>query len=229
MGVFAMEDEMMRRAVASENKRQLFSGALGFLILVLLLSPLGYGLAMMREMEGRERIIGAIVASIGMVVTGYAVIRIVQWLTGGTVNAIVHPGGATRAGKTYSQALSLAAAGRLDEAAAAFEALRAESGDDVITLRAEAEMHAGPGGDPRRASELFLRLRRVAVEGGKDELYASHRLIDLYHGALNDPGKVMVELRRMADRFPDTIDGQGARAELQRRRDEARRLDGESA
>jgi hypothetical protein len=33
---------------------------------------------------------------------------------------------------------------------------------------------------------------------------------------LADPGRAMVELRRMADRFPD---GQGALAELKRRRD----------
>jgi hypothetical protein len=224
-----MDEELIRRAVASENRRQWLSGTLGFVILVLLLSPLGYGLATMREMTGRERLLGALVASIGMVVTGYAVLRIVQWLTGGTVNAIVHPGGAGRGGKSYSQALALAAAGRVDEASAAFEALRAAEGDDVITLRAEAEMHAAPGGNPQRAVELFLRLRRIAVEGGKDELYASHRLIDVYHGALDDPGKVMVELRRMAERFPDTPDGQGARAELQRRREEARRLNGESA
>jgi hypothetical protein len=31
----------------------------------------------------------------------------------------------------------------------------------------------------------------------------------------------MVELRRMADRFPDTIDGQGALTELKRRRAES--------
>ena len=30
----------------------------------------------------------------------------------------------------------------------------------------------------------------------------------------------MVELRRMADRFPDTIDGQGALMELNRRKTE---------
>ena len=51
-------------------------------------------------------------------------------------------------------------------------------------------------------------------------LYATHRLIDLYLGPLKDPGRIMVELRRMADRFPETIDGQGALAELKRRREE---------
>ena len=220
-----MGDDLMRRAVASENRRRWLSGTLGFVVVTLLLSPLGYGLATLREMTGRERIIGALVASTGIVAMGYALLRIVQWLSGGTVNAIVHPGGPSRAGKSYSRALSLAEAGRIDEATVAFEKLRAVEGDDVITLRAEAEMHTGPGGDPQRAAELLLRLRRVAIEGGRDELYASHRLIDLYHGALDDPGKVMVELRRMADRFPDTQDGQGALAELRRRRDESRRAE----
>lgn len=49
--------------------------------------------------------------------------------------------------------------------------------------------------------------------------YATHRLLDLYLGVLDDPGRAMEELRRMADRFPDTPDGQGALAELRRRRD----------
>ena len=48
---------------------------------------------------------------------------------------------------------------------------------------------------------------------------STHRLLDLYLGVLHDPGRATVELRRMADRFPDTPDGQGALAELRRRRD----------
>lgn len=79
-------------------------------------------------------------------------------------------------------------------------------------------MHATASGDPNRAESLFLRIRRSPKATRNDELYASHRLIDLYIGPLDDQGRAMVELRRMADRFPDTIDGQGALMELNRRK-----------
>ena len=72
--------------------------------------------------------------------------------------------------------------------------------------------------DRERARDLLLRLRQAADAGPADELYATHRLIDLYLGRPEDAGRAMVELRRMADRFPDTPDGQGALAELRRRR-----------
>jgi hypothetical protein len=79
-------------------------------------------------------------------------------------------------------------------------------------------MQCRPGGDRERARELLLRLRQAADAVPADELYATHRLLDLYLGPLDDAGRAMVELRRMADRFPDTPDGQGALAELRRRR-----------
>ena len=54
---------------------------------------------------------------------------------------------------------------------------------------------------------------------GAVERYATHRLLELYLGVLADPGRAMVELRRMADRFPGTPHGQAALAALRRRRD----------
>lgn len=84
--------------------------------------------------------------------------------------------------------------------------------------------------------QAVARERRRARRLGKspsctlnDELYATHRLIDLYLGPLTDAGKVMVELRRMADRFPQTIDGQSALAELRRRREELHATTGEAS
>lgn len=48
---------------------------------------------------------------------------------------------------------------------------------------------------------------------------ATHRLLDLYLGVRAEPGRAVVARRRMADRVPDTPDGQGALAEFTRRRD----------
>ena len=86
-------------------------------------------------------------------------------------------------------------------------AARAIAGDSIPSVCVEAEMHGTASGDPKRAETLFLRIRRSREATRNDELYVSHRLIDLYIGPLDDQGRAMVELRHMADRFPDTITG----------------------
>ncbi len=210
----------MLQAVARARRSARRSRLTLFLGATMLAWPLGYALAMLVGLAGRQRIVVSVVASAALVAAASAVRTFVPWFTGRAVGSIVNPGGRARPEQTHSHALALAAAGRLTEANDAFDALRRTGGDDVPTLRAEAELHARPGGDPARAAELLQRLRKVPTCTLNDELYATHRLIDLYLGPLNDAGKVMVELRRMADRFPQTIDGQSALAELRRRREE---------
>lgn len=146
-------------------------------------------------------------------------VRASNWLWGGVIRGVLEPGGRGRYAAVYSQAESLASRGDFEAASRAFDAIRATYGDTAALLQAEAEMHMRRGGDPARARELLLRLRQAVDASRADELFATHRLLDLYLGVLADPGRAMVELRRMADRFPDTPDGQGALAELRRRRD----------
>jgi hypothetical protein len=63
-----------------------------------------------------------------------------------------------------------------------------------------------------------MRLRKAADATRADELYATHRLVDLYLGPLGDESRAMSELRRLVERFPGTRDAEGAQAELNRRR-----------
>ena len=146
-------------------------------------------------------------------------VRASNRLWGGVVRGLLEPGGRGRYAAVYSQAESLASRGDFEAASRAFDSIRAKYGDTAALLQAEAEMHMRRGGDPARARELLLRLRQAVDASRADELFATHRLLDLYLGVLADPGRALVELRRMADRFPDTPDGQGALAELRRRRD----------
>lgn len=97
--------------------------------------------------------------------------------------------------------------------------MRRKGTASITSLRAEAELHATYGGDATQAAQLFSQLRQDERASKADILYASHRLLDLYSGPLDSPGRVLVELRRMADNFPETRDGQGALAELKRRRE----------
>lgn len=160
---------------------------------------------------------GAIGGVIGGTFT-VVVVRFVQWLTQRGMRAVLEPGGTGRETAVYSHAESLAVRGNLHAAAKVFDQARAEHGEKASLLRAEADVQLRTEGNPERARELLMRLRKAADASRADELYATHRLIDLYLGPLNDEGRAMSELRRLTERFPGTRDADGAQAELDRRR-----------
>ena len=214
-----IDGEGLRAAVVTERHRRRRSAFVLCAMLSAMLSPAGYAMATLSGWRGTARFVVAGVTALMIVLALFGAIRLVQWVSSGTLLAFFNPGGYGRPTSVYSHAEALAATGKPNDAANAFEALRVTHGDDVPSLRAEAELFAGVGNDPQRAAELFQRIRRVKAATVHDERYATHRLIDLYVGPLSDNGRVMVELRRMADRFPNTVDGRSALAELRRRRE----------
>lgn len=145
-------------------------------------------------------------------------VRFVQWMAARGALAVLEPGGSGREKAVYSHAEALAVTGNLEAAGKAFEQARAEHGERASLLRAEAEVHLRAEGDPVRARELLMRLRRSSDAGRADELYATHRLVDLYLGPLRDEARAMAELRRLAERFPGTPDARGALEALARHR-----------
>lgn len=217
-----IDNDMFERAVAGERKRARRNQVVAATTGIVLLTPVGFVLARAVGVSSEWRLVAAPLMALGMLTAGVVAVKTVQWCSSRVVLSFLQPGGHGRAPVAHSRAEALAAAGRVDEARAEFDAARtgADGQMDIASLRAEAEFNATAAGDPRRAEELFLRIRRAPQATGNDELYASHRLIDLYLGPLADPGRVNVELRRMADRFPGTIDGSGALAALKRRKDE---------
>jgi hypothetical protein len=217
-----IDNELFNRAVDMEQRRARRVRLVAFFVASALTTPVAYLLVGLRGIEGSWRHLAAVVLAVALVAMGLGVIKSVQWMFSAAFLGFVQ-GGSSRGPAAHSKAEALAASGRLDEAAAEFEATRSQGGGNIASLRAEAEVHAGSNGDPRRAEELFLRIRKAPDASVADELYASHRLIDLYLGPLADSGRAMVELRRMAERFPNTVDGQGALAALKQRREEAQR------
>lgn len=215
-----IDDELFARAVEAEARRTRRSRVFGFVFAVLLLTPVAYFVTAMQGIEGARRWVIAPGYAFAAVVAGLTFVGGLQWIATRVMMSFMQPGGRSRDVDSSSKAESMAMSGNFEEASAEFEANRARRGETIASLRAEAEIHASAAGDPKRAEELYLRIRRSPLATRSDQLYASHRLIDLYIGLLDDPGRVMVELRRMAERFPDTIDGEGALAELNRRRAE---------
>lgn len=161
------------------------------------------------------------VGAVGGVIGGAFTIggvRLVHWVAEQSLRGLLEPGGRGRNPVTYSHAEAQAVRGNFTAAAKAFEDARATHGERASLLRAEADVHLRTDGIPERARELLMRLRKVADATRADELYATHRLIDLYLGPLNDELRAMSELRRLTERFPGTPDADGAQAELDRRR-----------
>ncbi len=152
----------------------------------------------------------------------YAAVAGMGRLASGLMMNILHPGrGGEAAPPGYSHAEALAAAGRMTEAEAAFEALHAERGDRVDVLHAEIAWQLKPGGSVERAKTLLQRLRKAAGATRADDLYATQRLIDLYLGPLKDTDRAMSELRRIVQQFPGSRDAEGAQMAIVTLREQA--------
>lgn len=123
-------------------------------------------------------------------------------------------GSSTPYREQYSYQQALVMQRKVDEALTSFESLIAERPEDAdIRIRA-AELCAREKQDFVRAAEFFRAAQRVrSITPGEDVL-VTNRLVDLYTGPLNTPGRALVELRRLIDRHPDSPAAINARVAL---------------
>jgi hypothetical protein len=104
--------------------------------------------------------------------------------------------------------------GDLDAALARAEAIAASEPRNVAVRIRAAEWYALNKKDAVRAAELFHEIQVVPDVPPGDDVYASQRLSDLYAGPLGKPGRAMVELRRLIDRYPASRAAASARSAL---------------
>jgi hypothetical protein len=112
----------------------------------------------------------------------------------------------------YSHEQSLVMRGQIDEALASFESILAERPDAAKPRIRAAELYVREKGDHARAAQLLAEVQRIPTAKTGDFIYATHRLVDLYTGPLDEPGRAMVELRRLIERLP----GSGAAAQARK-------------
>lgn len=125
-------------------------------------------------------------------------------------------GAATPYVEQYSYQDALVMQGRLAEALESFEAIIAERPEALDARLRAAELYARSANRPDRAAALFREAQRIVpLDPGKD-IYVSNRLADLYIGPLGMPGKAMIELRRLIDRYPGSPAAANARDALAR-------------
>ena len=112
--------------------------------------------------------------------------------------------GLVQAAEGFSAEESLAARGAPDAAAEAYRLRAATPRDRVPALLRRAELLAGPLARPAEAVAELEALQREAERlTPLDDMRLGLALADLYEQRLQDPGRAMVELRRLIDRYPD--------------------------
>ena len=111
--------------------------------------------------------------------------------------------GLTRMDGGYSQAESLVAKGRYPEAAEAYLD-RANQREDAEALVRRAHLLAGPLRAPEQAVTELESLRATRRLAPTDDLRVGLALADISERRLADPGRAMVELRRLIDQYPSS-------------------------
>ena len=110
--------------------------------------------------------------------------------------------GLMRAGGGYSAIETLEVRGRIAEAAEAYRERARDPRDRVEATLRRARLLAGPLVQPETALVELESLRDNGL-GAKEDLRVGLALVDLHDRRLAEPGKAMVELRRLIDRHPE--------------------------
>ena len=155
-------------------------------------------------------LVGALTLSVVSVVVG---LRLGD--AAGAVARRVYLGGeATPHEDQFSQEQALVMQRDYAAALALFEQRIAATPGEPRVRIAAADLYGSHGANPVRAAELYREVQRVpAIMSGHD-VYVSNKLADLYLGALKDPGRALVEFRRIIDRYPGTAAAAHAKAAL---------------
>jgi tetratricopeptide (TPR) repeat protein len=142
----------------------------------------------------------------------------VGWMVGeamgGAMKRVAFDGSSTPYERQFSYEQALVMQGRVDDAIASFENVIAAEPDAVAPRVKAAELYAREKRQFDRAAELFREASRLPSLTSGEDIYVTNRLVDLYIGPLNDPGRAMVELRRLVDRRPGTPAADHARTTL---------------
>lgn len=153
-------------------------------------------------------------ATTGFVLCMLVVRLVVQGSAKAVAGSVLPSGHTTPSLADYSREDALLMQRDVQGALESYEAkIAADPGLAGARVRA-ADLYARHGGDLARAEALFREVQRIPGVSRADDLYVSNRLVDLYDGPLANPGRAMVELRRIIDRFEGTRAADDARRGL---------------
>lgn len=136
--------------------------------------------------------------------------------TGDGWQKVALSGASTPYEEQFSYQQSLVMQGKVEEALASFEEMIAAAPDAVEPRIRAAELYAQNRESARRAAELLRQVQRIRSIAPGQDIYATNRLVDLLIGPLRDPGRAVVELRKLIDRHPTSTAAAHARDALAR-------------
>jgi tetratricopeptide (TPR) repeat protein len=143
--------------------------------------------------------LASVVAGLAVFATAAGASRLV----GGTWRRFAVDGTSTPYKEQYSREQALVMQGRIDDALASFEAIIAGDAAAVTARIRAAELYDRERGNAARAAELFRQAQNIPACSTGERVYIAHRLVDLYTGALGQPRRALVELRRLIEQVPD--------------------------
>lgn len=133
---------------------------------------------------------------------------------GATMRRFTEGGSTTPYEEQFSQEQALVMQRDYAGALALFEQRIAAAPADARVRLAAADLYMTHGENPKRAAELYREVQRLPDAGIGRDVYASNKLADLYLGPLREPGRALVEFRRLIDRYPGSAAAKHARAAL---------------
>jgi hypothetical protein len=146
-------------------------------------------------------------AVVGGALIGYSIAKLPVLLgdsAGKGATVMVAGGNTTPYTEQYSYQQTLVMQGRLDEALSTYEAIIAEEDSTPDVRIRAAELYSREAKNHVRAEQLFREVIRHPKCSPGEEVYSANRLADLYTGPLETPGRALVELRRIAERYKGT-------------------------
>jgi len=122
--------------------------------------------------------------------------------------------GLQRSGAGYSAIEALVVRGHYDAAAEAYRERAQEPAHRVEATLRRAALLAGALHQPETAAVELENLRSRVAPDSEDDLRIGLALVELYEDRLGDPGRAMVELRRLIDQHRSSRHLRRLRAEL---------------
>ena len=170
---------------------------------------------------------------LGMIVAP-ALIGAVAWAiaaSAGQGATLLHmpSGSSTPRKKEYSRAESLAVRGEFQAAVDAYELEVLEAPDEGEPYLRIARLHRDRLDDPDEALRWFKKATIEANLSKGQDILTRREISELFIHRLQEPHRAAPELARLAERYPDTPDGEWALEELARIKEEMRRDEGPGA
>lgn len=147
---------------------------------------------------------GTVLAAVIAGVVPYAASLLLASGVGSAWHQVMSSGASTPYEEQFSYQESLVMRDQVAEALASYETIIAERPSAATPRLRAAALYVSRGGDPKRAAELVREVQRIPGVSAKDDIAATNRLVELLAGPLGEPGRAMVELRRLMDRHPGT-------------------------